>query len=150
MHINYTLSVLETCFLRVCKLYSVDWKEWSPNLFSVWSFALCHPTCLILLSEQQTNSKVCSSLLPSRFAISTCFLRNPFVPVFQALVSCWTEVGFTPHAAHILRPYLLRVLVNNQLGAQFLLWYVYLNPLHVSSNCVLIFRRTIVLIQHLV
>jgi hypothetical protein len=42
------------------------------------------------------------------------------------------------------------ILVGNQLDAQFLLWYVYLNPLHVSSNSVLILRRTIVLIQHLV
>ena len=37
------------------------------------------------------------------------------------------------------------ILVGNQLDAQFLLWYVYLNPLHVSSNYVLILRRTIVL-----
>jgi len=42
------------------------------------------------------------------------------------------------------------VLVGNKLDAQFLLWYVYLNPLHVSSNTVLILRRTIVLIQRLV
>jgi hypothetical protein len=35
-------------------------------------------------------------------------------------------------------------LVSNQLDAQFLLWYFYLNPLHVSSNHVLILRRTIV------
>jgi len=41
------------------------------------------------------------------------------------------------------------ILVGNQLDAQFLR-YVYLNPLHVSSNTVLILRRTIVLIQHLV
>ena len=37
------------------------------------------------------------------------------------------------------------ILVGNQLDAQFLLWYVYLNPLHVSSNYVIILRRTIVL-----
>jgi len=42
------------------------------------------------------------------------------------------------------------ILVRNQLDAHFPLWYVSLNPLHVSSNCVLILRRTIVLIQHLV
>jgi len=42
------------------------------------------------------------------------------------------------------------IVVGNQLDAQFLLWYVYLNPLHVSSNPVLILRRTIVLIQLLV
>jgi len=42
------------------------------------------------------------------------------------------------------------ILVGNQHDTQFLLWYVYLNPLHVSSNCVLILTRTIVLIQHLV
>ena len=37
-----------------------------------------------------------------------------------------------------------------QLDAQFLLYYVYLNPLHVSSNYVSILRRTIVLTQLLV
>ena len=42
------------------------------------------------------------------------------------------------------------IMVSNQLDAQFLLCYVYLNPLHVSSNYVLILRRTIVLIQSLV
>jgi len=36
------------------------------------------------------------------------------------------------------------IVVDNQLDTQFLLKYVYLNPLHVSSNCVLILRRTIV------
>ena len=41
-------------------------------------------------------------------------------------------------------------LVGNQLDRQFLLWYVYLNPLHVLSNYVLILRRTVLLIQHLV
>jgi hypothetical protein len=49
-----------------------------------------------------------------------------------------------------LTVHLRKILVDNQLDAQFLLWYVYLNPLHVSSNSVLILRRTIVLIQHLV
>jgi len=42
------------------------------------------------------------------------------------------------------------ILVGNQYDIQFLLWYVYLNPLHVSSNPVLILRRTIVLILLLV
>ena len=42
------------------------------------------------------------------------------------------------------------ILVGNQYDAQFLLWYIYLNPLHVSSNSVLILRRTVVLIQLLV
>ena len=42
------------------------------------------------------------------------------------------------------------ILVGHQLDAQFLSWYVYLNPLHVSSNPVLFLRRTIVLIQLLV
>jgi len=40
-------------------------------------------------------------------------------------------------------------MVGNQLDAQFHL-YVYLNPLYVSSETVLILRRTTVLIQLLV
>jgi hypothetical protein len=39
------------------------------------------------------------------------------------------------------------ILVGNQIGAQFILWYFYLNPVHVSSNTVLILGRTIILIQ---
>ena len=35
------------------------------------------------------------------------------------------------------------ILVCNQTDAQFLLWYIYLNSLYVSSNYVLILRRTI-------
>jgi hypothetical protein len=42
------------------------------------------------------------------------------------------------------------ILIENQLDAQFLLWYIYLNSLHVSSNYVFIFRGTVLLIQHLV
>jgi hypothetical protein len=42
------------------------------------------------------------------------------------------------------------ILLDNQIDTQFLLRYVYLNPLHVSSNYVLILRRTTVLIKHLV
>ena len=34
------------------------------------------------------------------------------------------------------------ILVGNQLDAQFLLWYVYLNPLHVSSGIPLIIRSS--------
>jgi len=44
----------------------------------------------------------------------------------------------------------LIILVGNQLDPQFLLWYIYLNPLHVSSNYMLILRRIIVWIQLLV
>jgi len=52
---------------------------------------------------------------------------------------------------YIFRTMHLRIiLVDNKPDAQFLLWYVYLNPLHVSSNYVLILSRTIVLIQHLI
>jgi len=42
------------------------------------------------------------------------------------------------------------ILVGKQLDTQFLLEYDYLNPLHVSSNSALIFRKTIVLTQLLV
>ena len=51
---------------------------------------------------------------------------------------------------NIILTYSTLILVGNQLDAQFLLCCVYLNPLHVSRNCVHILRRTTVLIQHLV
>jgi len=44
-----------------------------------------------------------------------------------------------------LTAHLRIILVGNHLDAQFLLWYVYLNSLHVSRNPVLILRRTILL-----
>jgi hypothetical protein len=49
-----------------------------------------------------------------------------------------------------LTVHLFIILVGVQLEAPFLLKCIYLNPLHVSSNCVLIRRRTTVLTQHLV
>jgi hypothetical protein len=52
--------------------------------------------------------------------------------------------------SHAFQDISLHFLVGNQLDAQFILWYVYLNPLHVSSNYVLILRRATVLIQLLV
>jgi len=57
-----------------------------------------------------------------------------------------TERGYLAILAfYILRTvHLCIILVGNQLEAQFLLWYVYLNPLHVLSNYVLILKRTIV------
>jgi len=46
-------------------------------------------------------------------------------------------------SSHYIGPRLLTpVLVGNQLDAQFLLYYFYLNPLHVSSNYVLILKRS--------
>jgi hypothetical protein len=67
----------------------------------------------------------------------------------DALVCCLRRLVIIKF--YIFRTLHLRIiLVCNQLDAQFLLWYVYLNPLHVSSNYVLILSRTIVLIQHLV
>ena len=49
------------------------------------------------------------------------------------------------HCGGRIETLLLRILVGDQLNAQFLLQFVYLNPLHVSSHSVLILRRTIVL-----
>jgi len=52
---------------------------------------------------------------------------------------------------NIFRTVRLRIiLVGDQLEAQFILLYIYLNSLHVSSEYVLILRRTIVWIQLLV
>ena len=44
-----------------------------------------------------------------------------------------------------LNVHLRIILESDQLDAQFLIHYVYFNLLHVSSNSVLILRRTIVL-----
>ena len=109
----------------------------------------------------------------------TILIRRPFNTVLESLKTstaetsshvsrrCWGEsrgvqvwrdklTGTLRHEFDCTKFYIfltvhLRIiLVDKQLDAQFLLWYVYLNPLHVSSNTVVILRRTIVLIQHLV
>jgi len=74
-------------------------------------------------------------------ANSYIFLRDEFwVSTYQLAENCSM---FTADSTCVF-------LVGNQLDTQFLLWYVYMNLLHLSSNYVLILRRTIVLIQHLV
>jgi hypothetical protein len=63
-----------------------------------------------------------------------------------------TRVGSQRHKKikkKFLTVHLRIILVGKQLDAQFLL-YVYLNPLHVSSNYVLILRTTVVSIRRLV
>ena len=69
-----------------------------------------------------------------------------FSYIWEGNQECYYLVKFY----NFLTMHLRIILAGNQLGTQFLLWYVYLNPLHVSSNPVLILRRTIVLIQQLV
>jgi len=54
-------------------------------------------------------------------------------------------INVTAFYIFFLTVHLRIILVGNQHDVQFLLWYVYLNPLHVSSNYVLILRTTIVL-----
>jgi hypothetical protein len=54
------------------------------------------------------------------------------------------------HSLLLARVMCRNILVGNKFDAQFLLWYVYLNSLRVSSNYVLILRRRIVWIQLLV
>ena len=66
--------------------------------------------------------------------------HTTIIPEKQRL--CLFYVFLTVH----LRMYL----VSDQLDAQFFICRVYLDPIHVSSNLVLILSRTIVLIQHLV
>jgi len=71
----------------------------------------------------------------------------------QRRMKASSEGGLDPEGAKFysfFTVHLRIILVSDQLDAQFLLQYVYLNPLHVSSNSVLIFRRTTVLIQLLV
>ena len=75
-----------------------------------------------------------------------CITASTEVAVLGNAQTKSTEVKFYI----FLTVHLRIILVVDQPDRQFLLWYVYLNPLHVSSNSVLILRRTIVLIQHLV
>ena len=68
-------------------------------------------------------------------------LKEEAQPIFEKSYS----VQNSEDRQSLKREYYFTFLVGNQLDAQFLIWYIYLNPLHVSSNYVLIFRRTIVL-----
>jgi hypothetical protein len=61
----------------------------------------------------------------------------------RAIISFWRKTALWNLIPYIFRTVHLRIIpVGNQLDAQFLLWYIYLNPLHVSSYYVLILRRT--------
>jgi hypothetical protein len=90
----------------------------------------------------------CNQQAPSNAVLVTAALgANPK----QFLMSFLNDAVSFFNIFYIFLTVRLRIiLVSNQLDAQFLQRYVYLNSLHVSSNYVLILRRTIVLIQHLV
>jgi hypothetical protein len=79
------------------------------------------------------------------------YISLSFSDLFPKVIAKIHIFQNSPQTLYFFGPCYLRIiLVGNQLNAQFLLRYVYVNPLHVSSNYVLILRRTIVLIQHLV
>jgi hypothetical protein len=112
-----------------------------------------------------TKQKSACTLYFYSFLNHTCILLlyiiwiQNFVKVTQVLNKLWnvkyTIQSITGISHKVLCCYTrfiiceirLWVLVGNQLDAQFLLLYVYLNPLHVLNNPVLVFRRTIVLIH---
>jgi len=62
-------------------------------------------------------------------------------------------MGFVWLALFTLVPQLLDLFTNDSLFYQLneqIIYYIYYIPVHVSSNIVLIFKRTIILVQHLV
>ena len=76
---------------------------------------------------------------------SLCYLPPRFQATLFSFPHPYKTAGKTIVVFYIFRTLHLRIIMlGNQSDAQFLLWYVYLNPLHVSSNCVLIRRRTFV------
>jgi len=79
-----------------------------------------------------------------------CLLFLAYLHSNPAHISSWLFRFLLQRFNTVLTVHLRIILVGDQLEAQFLLQYVFLNPLHVSSNYVLILRRTIVLIQLLV
>jgi hypothetical protein len=72
-----------------------------------------------------------------------------FTSLFLAVINLKIMVCKQQVFYIFLTVHLRVILVGNQFDARFLLWQVYLNPLHASSNSVLVLRRTTVLI-HLV
>jgi len=84
------------------------------------------------------SASTCNYATTAFFPTSFPFCYSSGVPLFETIA----------YSAKFRRHWV--ILVDKQLDAQFLLWYVYLNPLHVSSNYVPILRRAIVWIQFLV
>jgi hypothetical protein len=73
-----------------------------------------------------------STLHHKLWALSYCYIRVS-TQLRQLSSWCWTTaVKSITHTKETI------ILVGDQLDAQFLLWHVYLNPLHVSSNYVLV------------
>jgi len=109
-----------------------DWKKQTTALLNVstnveWSIS------------NSGRSAVCYEVL---WPCNRSELLPPKIEPESRVIARNLVIVVTDHLAHNKK---IVVLVDNQLDAQFLLRYVYLNPLHVSSNYVLIFRKTIVL-----
>ena len=105
----------------------------------MWRLLVTHAILLFPLYFSDPCVTVCHHISNAVYMVTNCSEQHGFrlnfsparpTNTFYILLS--VHIGIT--------------VVSTQLDTQFLLWYVYLNPLHVSSNCVLILRRTIVLI----
>jgi hypothetical protein len=107
-----------------------------PRIFIQWEASCFMPT------DRRTDGQTDRQTDGQKDGRTEKYTLTKLVFVFRNFANAPKNDGLYQHMVYIL--------VDNQLDAQFLLWYVYLNSLHVSSNYVLVLRRTIVLIQHLV
>ena len=100
----------------------------------------------MLLVSERTNQSVCLSVCTTTYCsdYSTHSSKWRIQNSQIVFLSSWSKTRQMKFYI-FLTVHLRIILVGNQLDAQFLLCYVYLNPLHVSSNYVLILRRTTVL-----
>ena len=104
-------------------------------------YCSCKPVfcCHVTLTGYPLHSLVSTSLLLP--CVTVCHHISTGLYMFYLACGCFK---FSCEFNIFLTVHLRIILVGNQLDAQFLLRYVYLNPLHVSNNYVLILRRKIV------
>jgi hypothetical protein len=130
---NYSLVLYSSCsvmFICWCREVLHSWNIFPWNCFTIYQLVL-------LLKHSRLNAVFLFVFYLDHSAVyANSKLRKIKFHVSQKFIYLTVQLCI--------------ILVGEQLDAQFLLWYVYLNPLHVSSNSVLILRRTIVLTQQLV
>jgi len=131
-------------------------SDFSPYHISLWSISLAFSTVAriaikvtvrAITVRSEASGSYCNRALTlkeqNRYLSSAVWTQSRlplnFVWENEKVCVCWRP---SCTASSI-------ILIGNQLDARFLIGYVYLNPLHVSSNYVLILRRTIVLIQYI-
>ena len=103
-----------------------------------------HIMCRLSWNLEASNSWNPQGLSNPVMGLLDLYLLKSLLLISGLTYFCVVTLNNPASRFNIFLTVLLRIiLVGNQLDAQLLLWYIYLNPLHVSRNYVLIVRTTL-------